>query len=234
MELNKIYNMDCEKGLKLLKDNFCDVGFTSPPYNRIRNDVYEHYNDTLEDYYGTIVRVTSEMLRVCKNQVIVNIQANHFNKTDVFRYIGQFAEYLKGIVVWEKLNPQPATNFREQDETYSITNAYEFFFVLACEKQKSEDFRANNKIKNIIQTGVNTLSFEGHSAVMKYEVAEWFINNFTKEGDIILDSFMGLGTTALACENLKRKWIGFEISEEYVKMANERIEKQTRQFKLDI
>ena len=30
MELNKIYNMDCEKGLKLLKDNFCDVGFTSP------------------------------------------------------------------------------------------------------------------------------------------------------------------------------------------------------------
>lgn len=45
---------------------------------------------------------------------------------------------------------------------------------------------------------------------------------------------MGLGTTALACENLKRKWIGFEISEEYVKMANERIEKQTRQFKLDI
>ena len=222
MELNKIYNMDCKKGLKLLGDDFCDVAFTSPPYNRIRNDTYEFYDDTLENYYEMIVDVTKELIRICKKQVIVNIQANHFNKKEVYKYIGEFSESLKGIVIWEKSNPQPANNYREEDNTFSITNAYEFFFVISCE-DSAEDFRANSKIKNVICSNVNSLSFEGHSAVMKYEV-----------GEVIIDPFMGCGTTAIACENLGREWLGFEICKEYVDMANDRIEKATRQFKIEL
>lgn len=96
-----------------------------------------------------------------------------------------------------------------------------------------------NKIYNIdCKKGLKMLSENfcdvAFTSVMKYEVAEWFINNFTKKGEVIIDPFMGCGTTAIACENLGRNWLGFEICKEYVDMANERIEKATRQFKIEL
>lgn len=217
-EINKIYNVDCIDAIKTMQTKSVDVSFTSPPYNRIRNDTYKFYEDTKEHYYEFIVKITDELLRVSRNQVIVNIQANHFNKKDVWKYIGNYAENLKGIIVWEKTNPQPATNFR--DDEYSITNAYEFFFVLG---ENAEEFRANTKIKNIISTTVNNEHFEGHGAVMKKSVADWFINNFTKSGDVVLDPFMGCGTTALSCYHLGRNYIGFEIVKEYCEIAENRL-----------
>lgn len=218
MRINTIYNMDCLEGMKQMEDNSVDVSFTSPPYNRIRNDTYAFYDDTKDDYYEFICEITDECLRLSKKQVIVNIQANHFNKSDVYRYIGKYANNIKGIIVWEKTNPQPATNFR--DNEYSITNAYEFFFVMG---RNAEEFRANNKIKNIISTPVNSEHFDGHGAVMRKDVADWFIDNFTCKGDLVLDPFMGCGTTALSCYNNGRNYIGFEIVPEYINIANNRL-----------
>lgn len=63
---------------------------------------------------------------------------------------------------------------------------------------------------------------------MKKEVADWFIKNFTKEGDIVLDPFLGTGTTAVSCVEQNRHYIGFEISEKYLEIADERIEKAKR------
>lgn len=88
--------------MKEIKDNQFDVAITSPPYNRVRNDKYAHYDDVKNNYYKMIVDVTNELLRVCKKDVIVNIQATYFNKKDVYKYIGYFADKLKGIVIWEK------------------------------------------------------------------------------------------------------------------------------------
>lgn len=218
MEANIIYNEDCLVGMRKMADKSVDVSFTSPPYNRIRNDTYAFYDDTKDDYYEFICQVTDELLRLTKRTVIVNIQANHFNKQDVWKYIGNYAEKLKGIIVWEKTNPQPATNFR--DNEYSVTNAYEFFFCLG---ESGDEFRANNKIKNIISTPVNSEHFEGHGAVMRKDVADWFVINFTREGDIVLDPFMGCGTTALSCYHNKRNYIGFEIVKEYISIAEDRL-----------
>lgn len=215
---NTIYNMDCIEGMALMPDSCVDVSFTSPPYNRIRNDTYEFYDDTLQDYYKFILQITDELLRLSRKQVIVNIQANHFNKTEVYKYIGHYAENMKGIIIWEKTNPQPASKFKNDE--YSITNAYEFFFVLG---KDNEEFRAYNKIKNVISTAVNSEHFEGHGAVMKKEVADWFIENFTKKGDTVLDCFMGCGTTAVSCRDLGRKYMGFEIAKEYCEIAENRL-----------
>lgn len=213
--------MDCLEGLKGMSDDSVDVSFTSPPYNRIRNDVYDHYDDVKEDYFFWLVKVTDELLRVSKKQVIVNIQSNHFNKVDVYRYIGHYAKNIKGVVIWEKSNPQPSTNFRP-DGTYSITNAYEYVFVLG---KSGKEFRANSKIKNHITTCVNSKHFKGHGAVMNKEVADWFIKNFTSENDIVLDPFMGCGTTALSCIEQKRNYIGFELAEKYCEIAQDRLSK---------
>lgn len=218
MEVNKIHNMDCIEGMKQMQDKSVDVSFTSPPYNRIRNDTYAFYDDTKDDYYEFICDVTNELLRLTKKVCIVNIQANHFNKVDVFRYIGKYAQNMQGIIVWEKTNPQPATNFR--DGQYSITNAYEFFFVMG---ENGAEFRANTKIKNIISTPVNSEHFEGHRAVMRKDVADWFINNFTAKDDIVLDPFMGCGTTALSCYHNGRNYVGFELVPEYIDIAEDRL-----------
>lgn len=150
-----IYNQDCLKGLKEIKDNQFDVAITSPPYNRVRNDKYAHYDDVKNNYYKMIVDVTNELLRVCKKDVIVNIQATYFNKKDVYKYIGYFADKLKGIVIWEKTNPQPSIN-KIKDENgnilTSVCNAVEYFFVL---NEQAEEFRAYGSIKNIVHSSVN-------------------------------------------------------------------------------
>lgn len=63
-----------------------------------------------------------------------------------------------------------------------------------------------------------------HSAVFPEALPEWFIKLFTKEGDIILDPFMGSGTSILVAKKLSRKYIGIDINEEYVELSKKRIQ----------
>ena len=67
-----------------------------------------------------------------------------------------------------------------------------------------------------------------HSAVFPKELPSWFIKLFTKPGDVVLDPFLGSGTTSIAAFQLDRSSIGIEIQEEYHKLAVENISKQTR------
>lgn len=71
-------------------------------------------------------------------------------------------------------------------------------------------------------------SNKNHSATFPVALPSWFIKLFTQEGDIVLDPFIGSGTTAIACIQLNRKYIGIEIKEEYHKLAMERIKKEVK------
>ncbi len=216
-----VYNADCIKEIVGLPDNCVDVSFTSPPYNRIRNDTYQLYDDTKsdEEYLKFLVEITKQMIRITKRDVIVNLQMNHFNKWSYCKFIGEFADNMRGMIVWEKTNPQPASN--PKNGTWSITNAYEMFFVLG---KDNKEFRAYNKIKNHITSAINDDHYNEHGAIMKREIAEWFIENFTKENDVVFDPFMGTGTTAVACYLHDRHWFGFEIVPEYAKFCDFRLE----------
>jgi DNA modification methylase len=66
---------------------------------------------------------------------------------------------------------------------------------------------------------------KNHSAAFPVDLPSWFIKLFTKPGDVILDPFMGSGTTAVACINHNRHYCGFEINPEYIDVANSRISK---------
>lgn len=206
---------DCLELMKDIPDKSIEIAFTSPPYNRKRNDKYKNYNDTLEDYFGFLCNFTDELIRITKNYVFVNLQKNYYNKKDIFEYIGKYAEKIVEIIIWEKTNPMPASG-------KNITNAYEMFIVLSNTPLKSN----TTYTKNTITSSVNSdTTLKEHRAVMKQEISDYFIEKFTNENDIIVDPFMGTGTTGVSCKKYNRNFIGIEIDEEYYNIAKERIEK---------
>jgi DNA modification methylase len=66
-------------------------------------------------------------------------------------------------------------------------------------------------------------SNRNHSAVFPVELPKWFIKLFTQPGDVVLDPFIGSGTTALAAIQLARKYVGIDISQDYVNLSQHRV-----------
>ena len=209
----QLYNGDCLEVMKQIPDKSVDVSFTSPPYNRKRNDKYENYDDTIENYFEFLCNFTDKLLRITKKWTFVNIQTNYYNRLDVYKYIGYYADKIQNIIVWEKTNPMPASN-------KNITNAFEYFIVLGDTSLKSN----TTYTKNHISSSVNSQMDKIHKAVMKQEICDWFIEKFTNVDDLVLDPFMGLGTTGVACKHLNRNFIGIELDEKYFQIAKDRIE----------
>lgn len=69
-----------------------------------------------------------------------------------------------------------------------------------------------------------------HPAPFNIELPTWFIKALTDKGDLVVDPFMGSGTTALACTDLNRNWMGFELNQEYIDYANNKILEKTNDF----
>src|SRR5699024_694017 len=244
MELNKIYNMDCLEGMKMIEDDSINLVFTSPPYNmnlRVRNGEYcsrqitkefstkyEGFSDNLpmDDYFEFNKNIIEELLRV-SNLVFYNVQFLTGNKRALFKIIGHFSDYLKEFIVWDKTTAQPAM----QDK---VLNS-QFEVILVFDKNNSivRQFKGGNfdrgTLSNLWRIKRGGKVFKNHGAVFPIELAEKLIKNFSKEGDTILDPFIGTGTTAIASYHNKRKYIGFELNEEYYKLATKRIEDETAQ-----
>lgn len=213
MGLHKFILGDSMSFLDNMNDNCIDVTFTSPPYNRKRNDTYDLYNDTIKDYFTFLCKLTNNLLRVTTGHVFINIQKNYYNKNEVFKYIGQYSEQIVEIITWGKTNPVPASGG-------SITNTYEWVIVL---HKKKKPLKANTTYtKNLIVTNVNVSVDKKHRAVMRQDVCDWFFEKFMTKGDRVLDPFLGLGTTTISAEKYGLDCVGIEIVPEYLELAKER------------
>jgi len=225
-----------------------DLVFTSPPYNmrtRIRNGKYttreksEHFSKkykyfddalSIDEYYSFHKEVLEKLLTKSKI-VIYNIQIVTGSKEAWFKLIGYFHKYIKDIIIWDKGNGQPAMH------NNVLNRCYELLLIL------EKDEKAGRVIQNsVFKRGelddiwrikrAKNLT-DKHTAIFPIELAEKVINSFSKKGDIILDCFIGSGTTAIACIKTNRNFIGIELSSEYCKIANERIQKELSQTKLN-
>tara|TARA_R110002050_G_scaffold86670_2_gene184032 strand:+ start:304 stop:1002 length:699 start_codon:yes stop_codon:yes gene_type:complete len=212
--VNRLFNGCCFEVMRDMSENSFDVVFTSPPYNRKRNDKYNNHDDIVDDYYEFLSNSVSDCLRVCKGNVFYNVQKNSYNKQDVHRLMGEFSRELIEVIIWHKSNPMPNAH---------LINAYEYIFVFSSE---NKSLKANETYtKNHFTTPVYSANpYKNiHRAVMNPDACRWILKSFAKEGDSVLDPFMGMGTTGAVCSTMGMDFTGIEKSSKYYQEASTRI-----------
>jgi site-specific DNA-methyltransferase (adenine-specific)/modification methylase len=242
MKLNKIYQEDCLSTLKKMKDDSVDVVITSPPYNmnlRIRNGKYcsrqivkeistkyTEFSDNLpiEEYNDFHTNVLKELLRV-SDLIFYNIQIVTGSKRSIFKMIGEFSENLKEIIVWDKGNGQPAMQQQVLNRRTELILVFEKDYPISRQFRKRGEFKRGTLDDLWLIKRGKKVGGENHGAIFPEELISTIIENFSKEGDIIYDPFMGTGTTAVVAKQLDRKFIGSEISQKYIEIAEERLKK---------
>ena len=137
--------------------------------------------------------------------------------------------YLRQDIIWHKPNPMPeAVNDRMQkshEHIFLFSKKKKYYFdakAIGTKKKDGEGWVRRQDVWDI-----QTSSFQGaHFAVFPEKLPELCIKASTKENDIVLDPFMGSGTTAYVAQRLSRRWVGIELNPEYVKIINKRTAQQ--------
>lgn len=251
MELNKIYNEDCLIGLRKIENSVVDLTVTSPPYDDLRK--YNGYSFDFEDIAEELFRVTKSggvVVWVVGDKTKNGSETGtSFRQALYFIDIGF---NLHDTMIFEKSNPIPQNHNRyEQCFEYMFIfskgrpktfnpikvptkNAGKIFnwgdrkTVMddnQCRRDRSTEFYTvkNEKIHNNIFTYNVGGGRTGHPAVFPEQLAKDHIMSWSNPKDLVLDPFIGSGTTAKAAIELNRNYIGFEISKEYCDIAENRI-----------
>jgi DNA modification methylase len=251
MELNKIYNLDCIEGLKQLDNESVDVIVTSPPY--WKGFEYEAYFNSYKQYLDWCKEWMRECKRVLKPNGTFYLNVSNDSETTIRAFelmeiaTRDLMYKLHDTIIWYRYNQQPANTTRQ------LTNQCEYIFMLRhtsanIDLHKDEAYAKNphmfetKNLGNVWKLSFNsgkkcisgfgrkeTKSKFGHSG-FPIELPETCILLSSNEGDVVLDMFMGSGTTAVACVNNNRNYIGFELSQEYCEMAEERVRSEKSQL----
>lgn len=236
LELNRIYKMDCLDGLLKMKssDQFVDCVITNPPYNlggdfhimvggkRVTyGDYNSPYKDKLseKEYQEWQISVLNACYDVLKDDgFMFYIHKNRIVNGSVitpFEWISKSKFNISQVVV---LNLKSTANVDKR----RFFPVHELIFVL----NKKPGIKLNNHecLTDVWEVKKVLRKVSGHPATFHEMVPTRCINASTVENDVVLDPFMGSGTTAVAAVRTNRNFIGFEISEEYVRIANQRLE----------
>jgi len=226
--INKIYNMDCLIGVKNIPDNSVDLVIIDPPYNictkggkkgntKIAKNIKalekELINNDLVDGYD--LSILDELVRVMKN---INIYI-WCNGRQIPTYMKYFVENLGcklEILIWGKTNPMPLYSNK-----YMGDKEYCLYFRKGgyCQPLNYEDARTIYTSK----INIKDKQLYSHPTIKPLEFIRKIIRNSSKENDVVLDCFIGSGTTAIGCILENRKYIGFEINKKYFDIAQQRI-----------
>lgn len=243
LELNKIYCINNIQGMIQLGANKIDLTVTSPPYDNLRN--YNGYSFDFERTARGLYYVTKPggvIIWVVGDATIKGSETGtSFKQALYFKEIGF---NLHDTMIYQKINAMPNKNAKRYRQSFE----YIFVFSKGCPKTfnpievKIKNFtigtqRNKNgilsterkinknecrKIDNIFSYGVGS-NKTNHPAVFPELLVQDQILSWSNENDIVLDPFMGSGTTAKMALLNNRNYIGFEISEEYCQIAEQRL-----------
>ena len=216
MELNKTHIGNAVELAAGLEDKSIDLIITSPPYYNSQHKYQRgsgfHYTRdigeplyVIEDFFEAVRPKLKDDAMICLNIGFSYGETGVMRPYDILDRLRKQGYFVIDQVIWWKNNPIPKQN--------RLTNAYEPIFVLSKSpkgKYYTKEY-THNVWKFPVQKGI------GHSAVFPDELPKLCLEHFSKEGDLVLDPFMGSGTTARMCSEMKRRWIGFELNGDYVK-----------------
>ena len=232
LELNKIYNMDCLEGMKQLDDNSVDLINTDPPFKfdahgsgfikKTKKKIFEKI-----DYaFGHDFNPMPFLNQCCRIMKKFNMYV-WTSKENIPVYLNWSIknEFKFNILTWHKLNPMPLWN-----NTYLPDTEYCIYI-----REKGAFFNSNlhdwRLYRRYILTNIG-LERNGHPTPKPTKVIKPSILVSSKPNDLVLDPYMGSGTTAVICKQLNRNFIGFEINPKYIEIANKRLQQETLNSKL--
>lgn len=219
-ENGTLYNGDCLEVMQRLGDKSVDLLLTDPPYGIKVGKLYKKPNLVLNSATNTTVYENldwdsnkisnsffAEMFRVSKKQIIFG-----------GNYYADILPITNNWIVWDK----------KTEDKYS--NGFSDFELAWCSGGGCRIFRY--LWSGMIQQDMKNKEQRFHPTQKPVGLFEKILDKYSQENETILDCFLGSGTTALACENLNRKWIGIELSKDYCEIAKKRLIENNRQAKL--
>jgi len=151
-----------------------------------------------------------DVYRVLKPDTHCYIMINARNLKELWQECENVGFQFQQLIVWDKGNQTPNKYY---------LNSYELILMLRKGKAKNIN---NMGTKNILRVP-NIIKVKKHPTEKPTELMEILIANSSNPGDTVMDSFMGVGSTGVACQKLGRKFIGIEIDEKYFNIAKERL-----------
>jgi len=227
------------ENMKELPDNSVHLMITSPPYN-----VSKEYDEdlSLKEYLQLLENSFRETYRVLVNggRACINV-ANLGRKPYIplSDYISKMmidiGFNMRGEIIWNKAasaSPSTAWGSWQSAANPILRDIHEYILVFSKGDYKREKGKKENSItkeqfiewtKSIWTMNAESARRIGHPAPFPEELPYRLIQLYSFKGDMILDPFMGSGTTAVAAIKSDRKFVGYDISQEYIDLAEKRL-----------
>ncbi len=216
MELNKIIQGDCLEVMKGFRDNCVDLVIIDPPYSTPvitgfgRKKVKNVADLSIQSHYFTSLK--QELERVLKDNGRLFIFCDDKFYPILFAV---FYEWLNiSLIIWDKGKIGMGNPIRKQHELIMYANRESYNY------HRTEGI---THYPSIIKC--SNESNKQHAAQKPQELLDKLILGFSQENEVVLDCFAGSGSTLLSAKNLNRDYIGIELNPEYIKIAEERLNK---------
>ena len=220
MELNKIYNGDCIVGMQSLSSCSIDLVVTDPPYlmkyktNHRKNKHHKFCREIAGDNdFGFIEAYIKECYRVLKDNSAMYMFCNAKQIAFFINMAKDVGFKLKNIIIWVK-------NEHTAGDLYAaFGKKYEFILLL----NKGRRIFNGKRLTDVWSFSRVPWQHQIHQNQKPLALLEQCIKCHSDEDDVVLDGFMGSGSTAIAARNLGRRFIGWEIDKEYYDIAQKRL-----------
>ena len=251
-EINKIYNMDCIKGMKNIPENTIDLVITDPPfaidfkakrsnYHRIAARVLEGYNEIpKEEYYNFTVKWMKEVYRILKESGSMYVFSGWNNLKDILIAIDKIGFITVNHIIWKY-------QFGVVTKRKFVTSHYHCLYVCKNDEKrkffpysrygKEEDDEDGGSLHYKDKEDVWIIKREYWTGDQKTptklpaELIKKILMYSSEEGDIVLDPFLGSGQVAIVSKMMKRQYIAFEIVKKYYEFAQKRLDENMYRIK---
>lgn len=219
---NNVYQGDCYKLIKEIPDDSIDLIYTDIPYlyedgghghSELGDRMKRQRSEIKDISNGIEYSIFEEFERVLK---YIYIWCSTKQISSIMRYFEEKGCRIN-ILVWCKTNPAPKINNVWLTDTE---------YCLCIKGKGAPKYNTEYELKHkwyVSSANVDDKRMYNHPTIKPIELVKRHIRHSTNTGDVVLDPFMGSGTTCKACQELDRQYIGFEIDSNYYEIAKDRL-----------